>query len=96
MTPKEIRQYWEKRVLDKDESDTLEHQICALLDVSASFRSKPTRKTNETEMYVDMYIKENGYPPTYQKIIDHFDLKSKSAAYARCRHFRYKMKRNMR
>lgn len=35
MTPKEIRQYWEKIVLDKDEADILEHQICALLNVSA-------------------------------------------------------------
>lgn len=54
-------------------------------------RNKRTEKNNETELFVDTYIKEHGYPPTYIEIVERFNLRSTSAAYARCRHFRYKM-----
>jgi len=65
-----------------------------LLDAGGSLpRQKPTKKTKETEKYVDKYITENGYPPTYQEIVKQFNLNSTNSAYARCRHFRYKMKR---
>ena len=60
-------------------------------DVSSLCLNKRTKKTNETEAFVDSYIREKGYPPTYSDIADRFRLNSKSAAYARCRHFRHKM-----
>lgn len=52
---------------------------------------KQTKKTKETEVFVDQFIQKNGYPPTYRDIMDEFKLKSFCPAYYRCRHFRSKM-----
>jgi hypothetical protein len=54
-------------------------------------RQKKTTKEHETEIYVGKYILENGYPPTYEDIKNHFNLKSRTAAYARCKKFRFKL-----
>ena len=54
-------------------------------------RHKQTKKTIETEEFIDTYIHQKGYPPTYEEIMEHFGLKSKAAAYARVRHCREKM-----
>lgn len=54
-------------------------------------RQKKTNKEHETELYVDKYILDNGYPPTYEDITNHFNLKSRTAAYARCKKFRFKL-----
>ena len=48
-------------------------------------------KMLETELYVDIVIKKTGKPPTYRDVVEKFNLKSSSAAYARLRRYRYKM-----
>ncbi len=52
-----------------------------------------TKVQVETEKYVDEHIKNYGYPPTYKEIEKYFKIDA-SAAHARCRNFRYKMRRN--
>lgn len=50
-----------------------------------------SKKVIETEQWVDNYILQHGYPPTYEELQVHFNLASKSAAYSRCAKFRGKM-----
>ena len=69
-------------------------QLCPQVNQQPTKR-KPTQKTIETEKYVDEYIEENGYPPTYEEIVQQFNLKSTSAAYNRCRAFRNKMRQRI-
>lgn len=53
-----------------------------------------SKKTTQTEQFVDMYISMNdGRPPTYKEIADKFNIKH-TAAYSRCKSFRDKMVRH--
>ena len=52
---------------------------------------KQSKKSIETEKFVDMYIAMNdGRPPTYKEIEVRFNVKHTSA-YNRCKHFRSKL-----
>ena len=52
---------------------------------------KQTRKSIQTEKYVDLYIEMNdGRPPTYKEIEERFNVK-RTSAYNRCKDFRHKM-----
>lgn len=52
---------------------------------------KRSKKSIETEKYVDLYIRMNdGKPPTYKELEDKFSIKH-TAAYNRCKDFRNKM-----
>ncbi len=51
---------------------------------------KSTPKTEEAEKWVDEYIEDNTYPPTYHELSIGLGI-SKTAAYARCRMFRDKL-----
>ena len=97
----EVAYYWYMKGVH--DSETTDRQPVSLYQTMKDFethfylqykplvRNKGTNKTFETEIFVDSFIQANGFPPTYSEIVDHFNLKSKSAAFARCRHFRFKM-----
>lgn len=56
---------------------------------------KQTKKTIETEKWVDMYIKKHKYPPTYREISKGLNI-SETASFVRCRTFRDKLKMSKR
>lgn len=49
-----------------------------------------SKKVQETEEFVDKYIRKYGYPPTYDEVGEEFGL-VRSHAYQRCAKFRNKM-----
>lgn len=49
-------------------------------------------KMIEAEIYVDRFIKENVFPPTYQQVATELKLASKNSAYNRLKRYRHKMK----
>jgi hypothetical protein len=49
-------------------------------------------KVLEAELYVDTHIKKTTKPPTYRQVAKDLGLQSPSAAFARLRRYRYKMK----
>ena len=56
---------------------------------------KQSRKSIETEKFVDMYISMNdGRPPTYKEIEVRFNVK-RTSAYNRCKDFRHKMSQHL-
>lgn len=52
---------------------------------------KQTKKTIEAEKVIDKFILKNGVPPTYEELKDLLKI-SKTAAFARARVCRHKMK----
>ena len=50
-----------------------------------------TNKQKDAERYVNFYIIAHQKPPTYDELAKYLKIK-KTAAYARCKGFRYKMK----
>ncbi len=50
-----------------------------------------SKKVLETEQYIDEYTLKTGYPPTYQKLSEHFGI-AESVAWYRCNKIRDKMK----
>lgn len=87
---------WKKEMMRWNKNQLIEYlgevlQRCQAIKTDPITRSRTTAKQSLTEQFVNFYTKQFGYPPTYQEITDQFGLKSKSAAYARCRKFRDKM-----
>jgi len=52
-----------------------------------------TKKQTQTLDYVNSYIRQSGFPPTYKLIEEKFNIDA-SAAHFRCRNFRHLMNRN--
>lgn len=55
--------------------------------------NRKSNKIKEAEAWVDNYIKLNNNPPTYEEVAQGLVI-SKTAAYARCRFCRKKMKQH--
>lgn len=58
-------------------------------------KSKPTAKTLEAESFVDRFIEQNGYPPTYREVAHQLNLASTNTAYHRLRNYRHRMKNKL-
>jgi SOS-response transcriptional repressor LexA len=66
-------------------------EACDLLNSKKVVRDKPTKKTIETEKFIDDYIAENGYPPTFREIGKHFGISSGAVVQKRVRFCRHKL-----
>lgn len=54
-------------------------------------RLKVTHKQKEARQWVDDWIDEHGYPPTYRDVAFALALSSPNTSYARLRGYRHKM-----